>query len=242
MNSIDSALPNACDERRSECLSDSAWDTIGATIRQSEETRRHASQPVEKLAEDRSVATGKNAHPTAAVGWAFLPDSGSAFLPPIDGRYRMCYREGISSCFLEDRSGIFLAVEGRKMGDESADQGGQRSELRSGLIDEACSRFETAWQTGQQPRIEDFLPAESPDKSGATQLNLLVQLVGIDLEWRWKTADMPAGRNVASAHPLVAQEAWPDASDSSVPLPRTATVGGLRCPLSVARPGRTTPQ
>ena len=28
----------------------------------------------------------------------------------------------------------------------------------SGLIDDACSRFEAAWQTGQQPRIEDFLP------------------------------------------------------------------------------------
>ena len=27
--------------------------------------------------------------------------------------------------------------------------------------------------------------------SGATLLDLLVQLVGIDLEWRWKTADMP---------------------------------------------------
>ena len=26
--------------------------------------------------QDRSVATGKNAHPTAAVGWAFLPDGG----------------------------------------------------------------------------------------------------------------------------------------------------------------------
>ena len=62
-------------------------------------------------------------------------------------------------CFA-DRSGLPFAVEGRKMGDESAGQGGPQSELRSGLIDEACSRFETAWQTGQQPQIEDFLPAE----------------------------------------------------------------------------------
>jgi hypothetical protein len=75
------------------------------------------------------------------------------------------------------------------MGDESADQGAQRSELRSGLIDEACSRFEKAWQTGQPPRIEDFLQTQSPGASGATLRNLLVQLVGIDLEWRWKTAD-----------------------------------------------------
>jgi hypothetical protein len=30
--------------------------------------------------ESRIAATGKNAHPTAAVGWAFLPDR-MAFLP-----------------------------------------------------------------------------------------------------------------------------------------------------------------
>jgi len=29
-----------------------------------------------KLFQDGSVATGRNAHPTAAVGWAFLPDGG----------------------------------------------------------------------------------------------------------------------------------------------------------------------
>ena len=54
------------------------------------------SRPKE-LFQDRSVATGKNAHPTAAVDWAFLPDGGSggsetgskgkptALLPPILG-------------------------------------------------------------------------------------------------------------------------------------------------------------
>ena len=78
------------------------------------------------------------------------------------------------------------------MSDESAGRGRRRSELRSGLIADACSRFEAAWQTGQQPRIDDFLPAESPDMSGRTLRDLLAQLVGIDLEWRWKTADMLA--------------------------------------------------
>jgi hypothetical protein len=100
------------------------------------------------------------------------------------------------------------------MSDESAGQSGQWSELRSGLIDEACSRFETAWRAGQPPRIEDFLPAESPDKSGATRLKLLVQLVGIDIEWRWKTADM-----AAETQSVAGQEALPDASGGSVPLP-----------------------
>jgi hypothetical protein len=123
------------------------------------------------------------------------------------------------------------------MGAESADQGGQRSESRSGFIDDACSRFETAWRAGQPPRIEDFLPSQSSDKGGATLLNLLVQLVGIDLEWRWKTAAMPAETQSVAKEPsppvplpetmnwsaaegsIDGQEPRPDASGSSVPLP-----------------------
>jgi hypothetical protein len=73
------------------------------------------------------------------------------------------------------------------MSDESADKGRKPSE--SALVDETCSRFDMAWRTGQQPRIEDFLPAESSDKTEATQHSLLVHLVGIDLEWRWRMAD-----------------------------------------------------
>ncbi len=84
----------------------------------------------------------------------------------------------------------------------------------SGLIDDVCSRFEAAWQTGQQPRIEEFLPAESPNKSGATLRNLLVHLVGIDLEWRWKTADMAARQQTVAEQP-----AYPDVSESTVLLP-----------------------
>jgi serine/threonine protein kinase len=78
----------------------------------------------------------------------------------------------------------------------------------SGMIDDACSQFEAAWQTGQQPRIEDFLPAESPEISRATLRDLLVHLVGIDLEWRWKIAGVDAR-----------QPAFPDVSQSTVLLP-----------------------
>ena len=77
------------------------------------------------------------------------------------------------------------------MGDESADQGGQRSELQWTLIDDACSRFEAAWQTGQPPQIDDFLPADSTDKIDVARRNFLLHLAGIDLEWRWKTAGEP---------------------------------------------------
>ena len=78
------------------------------------------------------------------------------------------------------------------MDGESAGQGRSGQNRIGAMIDEACSRFETAWQTSQQPRIEDFLPAEAADKSSGALLNLLVQLVGINIEWRWKTADRAA--------------------------------------------------
>ena len=111
------------------------------------------------------------------------------------------------------------------MGDGSADQRGQRPELPSGLIAAACSRFETAWRTGQQPRIEDFLPAESPGKNEATQRSLLVNLVGIDLDWRWKTAAIPSP-------PAPLPEGEGGQSDS--PLPRAGEGPEV---ISSTRPG-----
>ncbi len=66
----------------------------------------------------------------------------------------------------------------------------------SGMIDDICSRFEAAWQTGQQPRIEDFLPA---DRSEATLRDLLVALVGIDIEWRWKIASVSARQQAVAS-------------------------------------------
>ncbi len=84
------------------------------------------------------------------------------------------------------------------------DQAGEESGAR--FIDEVCGRFEAAWQQGRQPRIEDFLLPAAPDKDPATLHRLLVQLVGIDLERRWRTAAetakrRPAGGQSAPAAP-----------------------------------------
>ncbi len=100
------------------------------------------------------------------------------------------------------------------MGNETADHGGRRPELPSGLLDQVCSRFKTAWQAGQQPRIEDFLPAESPEMSGRALRDLLASLVGVDLQWRWKLADM-----LAETRLFAGQAAAPDASESGASLP-----------------------
>ena len=118
--------------------------------------------------------------------------------PPLIVSVRRAIGKGYRCAFFVGSCEHLLLARGTKMVDESADQGGQRSEMRSGLIDETCSRFEAAWQTGQSPRIEDFLPSRSPGKGEETLLALLVQLVGIDLEWRWKTAAMPAQQTTIS--------------------------------------------
>ena len=118
----------------------------------------------------------------------------AATKPPLMVKVGCAIGKETRWAFLEDPSGLLLAVEGRKMSDESADQGGQRSELRSELIAEVCSRFETAWQTSQPPRIEEFLPPESPDMTGATLRDLL-------RNWLASTSN-GVGRQPTCPHPL----------------------------------------
>lgn len=52
------------------------------------------------------------------------------------------------------------------------------SQLRQ--IDELCDRFETAWQSGQRPQIEAFLP----QASDAERNDLFAALLGVELELR----------------------------------------------------------
>ncbi len=191
MSASNNTPPYARDNRRNKSRSDAGWETIDMGLRKSGETWRHAPNRI-----GRTPPRVCDTLLMASVGFAIRKESRWASL--------------------EDRSGTLLAVDGRNMRDESTDEGWERSELQSVLIDETCSRFEMAWQTCQQPRIEDFLSAESPDKSQAPQRSLLLHLVGIDLECRWKTADMPS----PPAPLTLAGEGTTDASESSVPLPR----------------------
>ncbi len=55
-------------------------------------------------------------------------------------------------------------------------------------IEDICLRLEKAWQTGEQPRIEDVL-AEVPD---AGRPHLLRQLLGREVHYRRKKGDNPA--------------------------------------------------
>ena len=55
----------------------------------------------------------------------------------------------------------------------------------SAEIDAICDRFEAAWKVGERPRIEDYF---LPQADAATQRQLLVELVKLDLGYRWQRA------------------------------------------------------
>ena len=219
MNPIETTLPDArhkCRKRRrGECLRDAVEVTIRhTTVQQLEETWRNAPRPV---GPHDSTISGR-LHP-----------------PLIAGGRSVMRIESIDS--FEAPPGTSFAVGGRKMSDESTDQGGERSESQSALIDESCSRFETAWRTGQGPRIEGFLPAESPDIREVTRRTLLAHLVGIDLEWRWKTADVVARQQTADMpSPPAPLPDTGEGSEPDSPLP-PEELQGVRVSGSPLLPG-----
>jgi len=53
-------------------------------------------------------------------------------------------------------------------------------------IDDLCDRFEAAWRDGRLPEIESFLGPEGKRVDSPALHDLLVQLVKIDLEYRWQ--------------------------------------------------------
>ncbi len=71
------------------------------------------------------------------------------------------------------------------MNDDPSQQNSQGPNSHSDETDDACRRFEAAWRDGQQPNIDDYLGAD-PTAEGLREL--LIALVGIDLEYRWQKA------------------------------------------------------
>ena len=92
------------------------------------------------------------------------------------------------------------------------------------MIDAAMKRLEQAWQQGDSLDIGTLVPV---DADPATQRGLLAQMVGIDLEWRWKTADEPlpslSARGAESEHALLPSPSGRGAGGEGVP-PDTPTV------------------
>jgi len=79
------------------------------------------------------------------------------------------------------------------MSDDSATpQVAQRTSLLR-KIDEICDRFEAAWKAGRPPLIDHCLHDSLPDADPDVRRQLLVELVMIDLEYRWRRAAQTSG-------------------------------------------------
>jgi serine/threonine protein kinase len=66
------------------------------------------------------------------------------------------------------------------------------------LVEEVVRRFEQCWQIGQAPSISDFLP--TIPQSEAVRNQLLIELVAVDLEFRWKAKSNDASRTTILAN------------------------------------------
>jgi len=65
----------------------------------------------------------------------------------------------------------------------------------SGQVVAIRDRFLAVWEAGRPPRIEEFLGEETIEKGPARLRQLLIELVGVDLEWRWR---VPPGETISS--------------------------------------------
>src|SRR5215207_4471842 len=77
------------------------------------------------------------------------------------------------------------------------------SVIRAQRIDQICDVFESAWSSGQRPRLEDALTQFDP----AEHDQLLRELLPIDIFHRVKSGDQPLAAEYISRFPLI-DHAW----------------------------------
>ena len=75
---------------------------------------------------------------------------------------------------------------------------GELSEEAVWCLEEACCRFEQAWQSGQQPRLEDFLDGAE----GAERLARLRELLRLDVHYRRHAGEAPSARDYGTRFPM----------------------------------------
>lgn len=79
------------------------------------------------------------------------------------------------------------------MTDHASEQGPARAEAVAAVVDRLSDRFEAAWSSGAEPRIEDYLLEVPPSANAEYSQRLLRELVMIDIEHRWRSAVPPSG-------------------------------------------------
>lgn len=77
------------------------------------------------------------------------------------------------------------------MSDDVSPTGQSRAESIDGDIGTLADRFDAAWLAGEQPSIEDYVAKLASEKDTETSRQVLIELVLIDLEYRWRRASEP---------------------------------------------------
>jgi len=84
-------------------------------------------------------------------------------------------------------------------------------------VDAICDRFEAAWASGGQPRIADYLAEASQSAVSVDRATLLIELVMLDLDHRWRRAHREGGGSSSAADTETIVKGDPD---SLPPRPR----------------------
>jgi hypothetical protein len=72
---------------------------------------------------------------------------------------------------------------------------------RSGLgTIQHIDRFDAAWQANLEPRIAEFLVAAGPELDAASRRDLVLDLIAIDIEYRWRRRRHSNGSGTADEH------------------------------------------
>jgi len=71
----------------------------------------------------------------------------------------------------------------------------------STLLERVVARFEKAWQQGEQPAIDDYLPSEDASNHG-----ILVELVHVDLEFRLKAGEDARVESYVERYPALGED------------------------------------
>jgi eukaryotic-like serine/threonine-protein kinase len=78
---------------------------------------------------------------------------------------------------------------------------GELSDANATRLYELVNAFEDAWQSGQPPTIDEFLPADTPLHRAA-----LIKMVHVDLEYRLKAGESVRVESYLSRYPALADE------------------------------------
>ena len=87
----------------------------------------------------------------------------------------------------------------------------------SHAVDTICDRFEAVWKLGGQPRIGDYLAEASQSAVPVDRVKLLIELVLLDLDYRWRRAHRESDQSSSAAD---SETAVHGDSDDLPPRPR----------------------